>query len=81
MSNAEIDYCEMEKHDGYLAAPKLPKCEKYKKCSNEILQKLIILDGLEPREYEHRIQHVEKSPHANFELRRSQERRVMAHFT
>ena len=33
--------------------------------------------GLKPRDYSNRIWHVENPPHANFELRRCHERRVM----
>ena len=34
--------------------------------------------ALEPREYSNRVQHVQKPLHANFELRRCQECRVMS---
>ena len=67
-------------HDCYLAALKLQKCKNYKKYKDWNLQKLIILEGLEPWEYEYRIRHVEKQKRMQMlsSVYRCQERRVMA---
>ena len=48
-----------------------------KKYKNENCQKHIILVNLGLREYQNRIQHVNKSVHAKYELCSCQERRVM----
>ena len=40
-------------------------------------QKLMFLYSLEPRDHQNRIRDVDKPAHANYELRRCQERRVM----
>ena len=48
--------------------PKLTILKKWKKYKNENLQKHIILVNLVLREYQNRIQHVNKSVHAKYEL-------------
>ena len=57
--------------------PKLKIMKTLKIYENENLQKHIILVNLGLREYQNRIQHVNKSVHAKYELCSCQERRVM----
>ena len=57
--------------------PPTQKLKKMKNYTNENRQKHIILVNLVLREYQNRIQHVNKSAHAKYELCSCSERRVM----